>query len=572
MTKITQSPPPVVVLAGFMGSGKTEVGRALAEILNVEFIDTDSVVESRAGMKIREMFDSRGEKFFRGLEATLCRELAPKDGAVIASGGGMLLDKINFERLSSLGTMVLLECSLDTTIDRVRRTGRRPLLQPAPGGGKNGAEKTQAELKHRIEALLKERLPAYNRIRFRVDTSDCKPADAAAEIAARLDPPHHVISIRADVRPIPSREDKSAREHAPEETDGASHIVVGRGVAGRLGPFLDRLGMRSHAFLLVPYRLRDRFLERVVPSLEEASIPYHAASVKDDETNKTLQQVSDLLDQLAATGADRASVVVTIGGGITGDLGGFTASAYMRGLPFVQVPTTLLAQVDASIGGKVGVNHPRAKNLIGAFYQPRLVLSDVSMLDGLPLSEIANGMAEVVKSAIIGSPELFQLLRETAGTVSRGAFEPAARDPGFLERCVLECARIKSDIVERDPYERDLRRVLNLGHTLGHALETALEYKRVNHGEAVALGLMAAIRVAVARGRADKSFLEDTSSILGWCSLPVETPPVGRDALRRALQLDKKKTSGRLRFVLPLGPGRVEVVDDASEGELLDAL
>jgi 3-dehydroquinate synthase len=318
----------------------------------------------------------------------------------------------------------------------------------------------------------------------------------------------------------------------------------------------------------MPKHLSATFLERVRPSLDAVSIPHEVVPVADGDGNKNLAQVRDLLDRLASSGAGRENPVVAIGGGVVGDVAGFVASTYMRGLPFVQVPTTLVAQVDASIGGKVGVNHPRAKNLIGAIYQPLLVLDDPMMLEGLPFEEISVGMGEVIKTAIIGSRELYDYIR----SVTDGSAEETLVDPRFLERCAFECARVKSDIIERDPFDQDVRRTLNLGHTLGHALESALEYEGIKHGAAVAIGTVAAIRVAVARGRADHSFLDETIAMLTWCGLPTRTPPVDRNRLRRALKLDKKVKSGRLFFVLPLGAGRVEVIGDLTEDELLGVL
>jgi 3-dehydroquinate synthase len=339
-----------------------------------------------------------------------------------------------------------------------------------------------------------------------------------------------------------------------------------------LGSFLGQLGLRSGAFLLTPSHLGERFVESLKSSLEENSIPCRVLNIEDGDANKNLEQVSGILDRLAAAGANRDNVIVNVGGGVACDIGGFVASVYMRGLTFAQVPTTLLAQVDAGIGGKVGVNHPRAKNLIGSFYQPHLVLCDPLMLDGLPLLEIVNGMAEVVKTAIIGSRELYETLLDKAESKLEGASETDLRDSTFLERCVFECARVKTDIVEQDPYEGDLRRALNLGHTIGHALETASEYEGLKHGEAVALGTIAAIRVAMSRNRTSKLFLDKTISIFNWCGLPTKTPPFDRDVVRDALSLDKKREAGRLRFVLPLAPGEVEIINDAGEDELLDAL
>jgi shikimate kinase/3-dehydroquinate synthase len=555
MIRISEPQPPVVVLAGFMGSGKSEVGRLLAQRLGVELIDTDALIESRAGMSVVELFERHGEERFREMEVELCRELCPRGGAVISTGGGMLMNRENFRRLSAMGTVVLLECDADAAVERLRGAGNRPLLA---GVGDNDAARREW-----IEATLKRRRPVYERIPFKVDTTGSTSAETVEEIVARLDPGSRVIHVNVGVRPFPL----SANGRGPV-TDGECRVVVGRGAASRLGWYLDEMGLALRSFLFVPSQLESRLTARIKPSLEAASIAHEVVKVADGDANKNLAQVRDLLDHLAASGAGRDSVVVSVGGGVTGDVAGFVASTYMRGVPFVQVPTTLVSQVDASIGGKVGVNHPRAKNLIGSIYQPVLVLSDPLMLEGLPFEEISNGMAEVVKTALIGSPELYEF-------VAAAVDEPRERklvDPAFLEYCAFESARVKCEIVERDPFERDVRRVLNLGHTVGHALESALAYEGLRHGEAVALGTIAAIRVSVARGFAAPGLLDRTFSILRWCGLPTHTPPVDRELLIRSLALDKKRKSGQLFFVLPVEVGRVEIVGDVTDDELLDAL
>jgi 3-dehydroquinate synthase len=554
MTRISEPRPPVVVLTGFMGSGKTEVGRLLAERMGVEFIETDWLVETRAGMKVTEIFEQYGEKYFRQMESDVCRDLNPGAGGVVSTGGGTMIDRDNFRRLSSLGTVVLLECDIDAAVDRLRGGEGRPLLA---GDGEHET------LRGRIESLLEKRRRVYDRIPLRIDTTDRTPEETAKEIASRIEPCCRVIHMDVDVRPLPPSENGG-----PIGADGGCRIVIGRGAAARLGWYLDELGLTSRAFLFIPRALKSRLYRPIKPSLEAASIPHEVVPIEDGDANKNLAQVRDLLDRLAASDAGRDSVIVSVGGGVCGDVSGFVASTYMRGVPFVQVPTTLVGQVDASIGGKVGVNHPRAKNLIGSLYQPTLVLNDPLMLENLPRREISNGMAEVVKTAIVGSPPLYQFI---AGELKQPA-ESKFEDPAFLEYCTFESARVKCEIVERDPYERDLRRVLNLGHTMGHALESALEYEGLKHGEAVALGTIAAIRVSIARGRASRELLDRTVAMLHWCGLQTRTPPVDRERLRRALKLDKKIKSGHLYFVLPLEVGKVEMVGDVTEEELMEAL
>ncbi len=546
---------PVVVLCGFMGTGKTVVGRALARRLDVEFIDTDAAIEESEGLRVAEIFDKHGEARFRELEAETCRALDPGAGAVIATGGGMMTDPRNAVYLQSLGTTILLEASVDAIIARAGSAGDRPLLATGRTDGDDA-------MRGRVESLLKSRRGAYQQCELRLDTTTRTPEEAACDIhdmltanAARKS----LIPLRVDTRPVPGQ------QPGPSNTR-LSRILVGGGAAADLGTWLERLQLTTEVFFLTPSHIEEIALPKITPSLDRRSIPWRTIHVDDGDDHKAMDQVSRLLDELAAAGAARDSVVATVGGGVTGDIGGFVASIYMRGLPFVQIPTSLLAQVDASIGGKVGVNHSRAKNLIGAIYQPHLVLIDPGLLDTLPRAELANGMAEVIKTAIIGSADLFERLALDTGASSD---RPSV---AFLEDVVGECARIKASVVERDPYERDLRRVLNLGHTLGHALESALAYTGIKHGQAVGLGTLAAWRVAVKRRAADARWIEETRALLEHFELPTVVPDVDDNAVRSAMGLDKKRRSGKLTFVLPIEPGRVEIVNDVSDDELIEAM
>ena len=322
--------------------------------------------------------------------------------------------------------------------------------------------------------------------------------------------------------------------------------------------FLDRFVIRERL---------DRSLEDLVTNRSFASSGIEPNRVIDAELigELAIRQAERLLYELADAQATRDAAVIALGGGVTGDVAGFVAATYMRGVALVQVPTTLVAQADASIGGKVGVNHPRAKNLIGTIHQPHLVLSDPDTLATLPARELAGGMAEVVKTAIIGSPSLFEKLRAAS---AGGAPQ---NDPTLLESAVRECVRIKGHIVEADPFERDERRVLNLGHTLGHAIETAAGYGTISHGEAVSIGLVAALNVSLKRGVATSDFLEATKAILIASGLPVHMPALDAAALASAMGNDKKRRSSGLTFVLPVAPGEVRIVSDVTEDELIRA-
>jgi 3-dehydroquinate synthase len=287
--------------------------------------------------------------------------------------------------------------------------------------------------------------------------------------------------------------------------------------------------------------------------------------VPDGERSKHLQTVARVYDALVRAEADRASTLVTFGGGVIGDLAGFAAATYLRGIPLVHVPTTLLAQVDSAIGGKVGVNHALGKNLIGAFYQPHAVIIDPAVLATLPRREFRAGLYEVIKYGMTSSRGLFDRI----GTEGRAIF---ARDPEVLTAIISESCAIKAAVVAADEREAGPRRVLNFGHTAGHALEAITKYRRFRHGEAVACGMLVAAELAVARGalaRADRKALGDLITSLG----PI--PPIGDLTAAQmvdAMRHDKKVVAGRLHFVLPTAVGATTIVDDVTEREMTAAL
>ncbi len=591
-------PLPFVVMTGFMGTGKTETGRSLAELLCLEFVDLNHLITSRAGMTIAEIFETNGEAHFRALEEEACEEIAECSGIVVATGAETLLSEKNRRILSQRGQIVLLEASAEAILERVGRERTRTLLYGA--GARSPQEKIpdppgeagppqpdtqraeapredspdrggESHLRDRILDILNARRSVYSRIGLRMDTTHLNPREAACRIAPSIEIPSRTITIRVpagSMRPIFPRSPGSDERKAHP---AVSTIEIGRGILSKLGERLQSLGLGAGAFLLMPRKLRSLYLDQISASLDTASIPWNAVSIRDRDTNKNLHQLSDIIDTLARRGAERDAAVVTIGGGVTGDIGGLAASVYMRGIHLVHIPTTLLAQADSSIGGKVGVHHPRANNLVGSYYQPHLVLIDPCALRTLEDREVSNGMAEVVKTAMAGSADLLDYIERELSTDPRRKL----RDIAFLERCVTQCAAVKASIVERDPFEQDERRLLNLGHTLGHALEAAKAYPELAHGEAVSIGLIAATRIAVERRMVSERFLERIRAILGSCGLATGTPHYDEAALARNLRLDKKKRSGRYHFVLPVRVGAtvgVTVVDDVTEAEMLTSI
>jgi 3-dehydroquinate synthase len=306
--------------------------------------------------------------------------------------------------------------------------------------------------------------------------------------------------------------------------------------------------------------------EAVKRSLAEAGFQVGEAQIPDGEEYKTLATVAGLYDAAFTGGLERGDAVLALGGGVVGDIAGFLAATYMRGVPFVQVPTTLLAQVDSSVGGKVGVNHPGGKNLIGAFYQPRFVLIDPDTLATLPSREVRAGLAEVIKYGVISDAGFFSWLEANIDRLLN--LEPAA-----LEHAIAASCRIKAAVVSADETETGLRAILNFGHTVGHALEAVTGYQRFVHGEAVAIGMVAAARLAVRLGYFEPPGAERITGLVLRAGLPAEVPAgVVPGALLEAMRRDKKVVANRLTFVLPEAIGRVRVVRGVAAEEVLAVL
>ncbi|MBZ5600173.1 MAG: 3-dehydroquinate synthase [Acidobacteriia bacterium] len=334
--------------------------------------------------------------------------------------------------------------------------------------------------------------------------------------------------------------------------------VIESGLLQRAGEHLrEILAGGERLFVVTVPPVRQKWGSKLMASLSAAGFPAKWVEMPDGERAKRLATVEQLAEKLPRLGADRDAVIVAFGGGVVGDVAGLLASVYMRGVDFVQVPTTVLAQVDAAVGGKTGVNLRAGKNLLGTFHQPRAVLIDPAVLRTLPEREFRAGLYEALKCGVIGRPELFQQFEESKTKILQ-------RDPAALEFVIAESVRLKAEIVAADERESGLRRVLNLGHTIGHALETETGYRRLLHGEAVAWGMIAATNIALSMGRIDSVTAgRIADAVLGLGPLP--RLRVRRENIVRRLQADKKTRDGVVHFVLPTAIGKVEVVRDVPE-------
>jgi len=530
-----------IILTGFMGTGKTTVGRRLAERLGRPFVDTDEWIVARAGRSIADIFREEGEGRFREWETRAAKELARQRGLVIASGGRLMLDPDNAAALGRTGPVLCLTAGPAEIMARVAADEtKRPLLagDDAPA---------------RVRALLQQRAAAY--VRFRAVPTDGRTAeqvvdDIAAALAGGL------------------------RETLPVRHPGGVYdVIIGENL---LAGALELVGVDGPAAIITDSVVGPLHAGRIQkPSFFEKlgfsnSLPI--LTMPAGEQHKHLDTVRALYDGLLAAGLDRHTTILALGGGVVGDVAGFVAATYLRGVDFVLCPTSLLAMVDASIGGKTGVDLPQGKNLVGAFKQPRAVLADVGALATLPPGEFTAGLAEVAKHGLIADPVLWQrLLMEEWAIDPRQIAEDRLLRTG-LQSLVTQAIRVKRDVVEEDPYEAGRRAVLNLGHTFGHAVEQVSGY-RVRHGDAVAMGLVAAAHLSAALEECPPSLPKLVEMTLARLGLPTHIPPsLDPATLYAAMGTDKKRRAGRLRFVLIHDVGDVFVSDRAPAEAVMGAL
>lgn len=343
-------------------------------------------------------------------------------------------------------------------------------------------------------------------------------------------------------------------------------IEIGSGNLADATKLCDAEADDAHAVLITDSNVDGLYTEKVAEPLAELGCEVDILVIEAGEQSKSSDVADELWERMLEEGADRKSVVVALGGGVVGDLAGFVAATFGRGLRFVQVPTTLLAQVDSSVGGKVGINLPGGKNMVGAFWQPRGVLIDVDVLQSLPDREYRAGLAEVVKYGVIQDADFFAYLEENVASIND-------REPSVLTQIVQRCCRLKADVVEQDEREETgLRSILNYGHTFCHAFESATEYELLLHGEGVAIGMMCAARLAERLGRVDQAFVDRQRVLLESLRLPLDVPEVDHDELIELMYRDKKVERGKLRFVLPTRMGHVELVRDVDTDDIHAAL
>jgi 3-dehydroquinate synthase len=333
-------------------------------------------------------------------------------------------------------------------------------------------------------------------------------------------------------------------------------VRVGAGLLARAGLWLKEKGFSGKVVIITDTTVKDLYGDALNQGLANAGFKVTTLEIPAGEEQKSLETAGRLYHELSGSYAERTTPVLALGGGVIGDLAGFVAATYMRGVPLIQIPTTLLAQVDSSIGGKVAVDHGQIKNIIGVFYQPKLVISDIDTLKTLPEAELANGLAEVIKSAAIRDRRLFNFL-------DINMEKAMSLNAAVLEEIVLETARIKAEIVEKDEKDSGLRGILNYGHTIGHALETVSNFQ-IKHGQAVAIGMAAAARISSRLGILDKSDVVWLTDVIKKAGLPTEMPDLKVEDITSAMKHDKKVWQEKIRFVLLKSVGDAFITDEVS--------
>ena len=533
-----------IFLIGLSGAGKSTIGHLIAENLGWAFADSDTEIEASAGRRIPEIFRDEGEPAFRAREVAALEAIAAREPIVIATGGGAPTSD-ECRRVMEDGFTVWLSISPANAAERLRADSgatERPLLQ--------------GDTEARLAELLVERKALYQESDASVDVDSLTPEQSAAEVV------HLWKEWREHERDQEQRADPDSAPSsglhvaASVRTAGASYpIIVQDGALELLGAVCRDAQLAGRAFILSDDVVGPLLGPRARVSLEGAGYRTSSFAIASGESQKTLASVERVYDWLIRERVERSDFMVCVGGGVVTDLGGFAAATCLRGIDFVHVPTTMLGMVDASVGGKTGVDHPLGKNMVGAFAQPRAVVIDPRVLDGLPERQLRAGMAELIKHGFILDEQLVADLEGADGNLA------AMRTPEMIARSVA----IKAAVVSEDEREAGNRTLLNYGHTIGHAIEAVTGYTSYLHGEAVAIGMRAAGYISREMGLLDAPGFERQQALIRAVGLPEQAPGLDADAIIEATLRDKKVRSGSVSWVLLERIGQATVRRDVPE-------
>ncbi len=516
-----------IILTGFMGTGKTTVGKMLAKKLGREFIDTDQLIEDRQGLSIPDIFAHLGESAFREMEADIAKELGKREGLVISTGGRLMLDPANVAALSAKGRVFCLVATPQEILSRLEsdKENRRPLLDvPNPS--------------EQVVELLQKRKKGYQRF-LKLTTDDKQPADVTENLLEFMQ--------------------RSPKHFAIDNPAQPYEFIVGNGIL----PFSRQLAAADGMLVVITDAVAGKLYA------QSCGLVDHVITIPDGNQQKTLSTVQAIYEQLIEVGFDRSGTIIALGGSVVGDIAGFVAATFMRGVNLVQCPTSLLAMADTSIGGKNSIDLPQGKNLIGSFKQPSIVLADVATLVTLPHEELVSGMAEIIKHGLLADTNLLEKIEEGNWPLKTDSIHSF---PTEIQALVAQAIQIKIAIVQEDPFDEGVRTHLNLGHTFAHAIEKVSK-NAIRHGEAVAMGIAAAADLSLRLGYCDHKFRDRIASVLNKVGLPSRIPTsLSPDSILDAMRRDKKKIAQTIRLVLPMKVGQVRVVNNVSKENILKTL
>jgi shikimate kinase/3-dehydroquinate synthase len=542
-----------IALIGFSTTGKSIVARKVAERLCWNFMDTDDEVVALTGKMIPEIFKQDGESQFRQLEHEVLKNACSRENLIISTGGGIILDPENRRLLSESCIVICLEARVSTIYRRLLQDTiysvnpvTRPLLE-----GENPMQK--------IQEIKSARQIYYADADWTVHTDNLSVEEVASEVIRGYN--HALCSIKNAVQT--ANVDVACIVETPLN---GYPIFVGWGLLNTLGEKLVRAGQFNKAVIVSDDNVFAIYGETARQSLAHSGFSVSCFTVMPGEPSKNIRQAIEIYDYLIENHIARDDVIISLGGGMVGDLAGFVAATYLRGIPWIQVPTSLIGMVDASIGGKVAVDHIRGKNLIGAFYQPMFVISDVQTLTSLPQRELISGWAEVIKHGLVLDAEFLNM-------VERNSDDLKNLMPDITNRVIARSACIKARVVSED--ERDnagKRIVLNYGHTVAHGLETASGYGSFLHGEAVSIGMVAAAKLSYRLGLLAEDQVWRQQSILEKFGLPVNCTGANLDNVLASIEVDKKVRNKSVQWVLLKDIGEAVVRADVSRNDVENVL
>lgn len=530
-----------IYVTGFSGTGKTTVSMELARLLNRPYVDLDDEITNAAGKAIQEIFADEGEARFREIESQALRNISLAGDQVVSTGGGIVTDSDNRSIMDSTGFVVCLEASPETIYSRLE--AQRP---DEPGVARPMLD--SEDPLERIRSLKSQRQVHYTTAHCTVDTDGLTPVQVAEKIVVAWNMRNSQPNANKDAQ-------DSDLASFVRTSQGDYPIWVGWGILDELGERIQRTLSPGTAYIISDEHV-SRHARRAQLAMEAVGIPTHIFMMPPGEQHKTLETVQHVYAWLADRKAERGHLIVAVGGGVVGDLAGLVAATYLRGMPFAQVPTSLLAMMDAAIGGKVAVDLPQGKNLVGAFYQPKFVLSDVSTLQTLPKRELTSGWAEAIKHGLILDPELLD-------SFERDREDILSLQPDVATDIIRRSVAIKANIVSQDERETlGIRILLNYGHTLGHAIEAASGYGNFLHGEAVSIGMMGSAYIGNAMGMMSDDEVERQRAVLESYGLPLTCGEINIEAINNAMLSDKKTAGRAIRWVLLDGIGNATTRND----------